>query len=150
MSKSSENLGQIWPRIWSKIAVWNVSNRLRGPPNSLLSYSPSHSEPFSAWGPKNSDPFMATPLALCRRHVLSTRSASLWLKCSRSEVALLQLKTPSARGCKDCEMEKPYRFVQKDALEGIWSRIGLPALETSNPSRFRALWTDSSRFGSIP
>ena len=39
---------------------------------------------------------------------------------------------------------------KKNARGGIWARIGLPALETSNPSRFGGLWTDSRRFGSIP
>ena len=39
---------------------------------------------------------------------------------------------------------------KKNAREGIWGRIGLPALETSNPSRFRVPWTDSSRFGPFP
>ena len=39
---------------------------------------------------------------------------------------------------------------KKKPAEGSWGRIGLPASETTNPSRFEVLWTDSSRFGSFP
>ena len=43
------------------------SGSTQEPPNSLLSHSPSHSDPFSAWIPKIFVPVKTYPLALCRR-----------------------------------------------------------------------------------
>ena len=39
---------------------------------------------------------------------------------------------------------------KKRARGGFWARISLLALQTLNPSPCQALWTASSRFGSIP
>ena len=57
-------------RAWFKTAKNQICRKPSGstqePPNSLLSHSPSHSEPFWAWIPKILVPIKTYPLALCR------------------------------------------------------------------------------------
>ena len=57
-------------RAWFKTAQNPTCRKPSGstqePPNSLLSHSPSHSEPFLAWSPKILVPIKTYPLALCR------------------------------------------------------------------------------------
>lgn len=66
--------------------VWNGQNRPQEPSNSLLSHSPSHSEPLWVWSPKICAPIETPLLALCRQSVLAVTSPSLQQQFSEQEI----------------------------------------------------------------